>query len=363
MSVSLKDIIGFEKQVVYSEPDPTMPLHNQFIGVEVEVEGAAQTTTTSPLWNSKRDGSLRDGGKEFVFSRPLFNSEIKEALDNLQEAFNKYPPTISERCSVHVHINVSDISTVELHRLLMLYLIFERTLVRYHKDREDNIFAVPFYKAPMYLSAIDALYKEDFDGIHNIFRTMNKYQALNLLTVREFGSIEFRHMGGTANMEDIYEWVKIILYLKRYALENDFDPIDLLHGVSGRGPENFLDEVFEGMADKLRYQGVEADIMKGIRLAQLSTIKADLDEVDGAYGRRRFNPEVSDWIDGFLLKDVVIDEAPIDDVDDPDLPDPFDPQMILGMNGRVEHRPVRHRIVPYINEDGNVQTRLEAIEE
>jgi hypothetical protein len=297
MSLSLSEVIGFKKEVRSAPIDPNLPLQDEYIGVEVEVEGAAYISVSQTYWKTVRDGSLRDEGKEFVFKEPLFNGDIGAALDELQEAFDQHAPRLSDRCSVHVHINVSNMSTVQLHRMLLLYLIFERTIVRYHSDREDNIFAVPFYKAPFYVHQIDALYREDYDDIADLFSNMNKYQALNLRTVREYGSLEFRHMGGTADTQAIYEWIKIIMMLKKYVMENDFNPTALLHNMSGMGPENFLIDVFgRELSEVLTNEHVERDIIKGVRLAQLSSINTDLAGASTRLLRRRFTTGVLERI-------------------------------------------------------------------
>lgn len=297
--MQVSEVIGFRKELTRFEPDPTLPLPLELIGVEVELEDTGRMHSPDEnFWNVTSDGSLRNRGREFVFREPLYGVAIQQALMDLQRHIDGGQPALSERCSVHVHINISDLSTAQLHKMLMLYVIFERALVRYHKaSREDNIFCVPFYKAPRDIALIDALVSESTDGIYNIFQTFNKYYAVNLQAIQEFGSLEFRHMGGSLHMPDVLTWIKIIMCLKRAALDENYNPYNLITNISGRGPRSVFYDIFGEYAELLDHERLEEDMMKGVRLAQLSVIDKDLQKINDHFNRLKIQNEPVAWIE------------------------------------------------------------------
>lgn len=301
--MQVSQVIGFRKELTRYDPDPNLPLPLELVGVEVELEGTERMLNPNDeYWRVTNDGSLRNNGREFVFREPLYGVAIRDALADLQHHIDGGRPQLSERCSVHVHINISDLTTLQLHKFLILYLIFERVLVKYHKTtRENNIFCVPFYKAPRDIAVIDALMSEDVDTIHNMFTHFNKYYAVNLEAVREFGSLEFRHMGGCLDMADVFKWIKIIMYLKKASIDENYNPYNLITNISGRGPRAVFFEIFGESAELLDYDDIEHDIIKGVRLAQLTVIDKELQKINDHFNRLRIQQHTLDWIEASQL--------------------------------------------------------------
>ena len=303
--MQVSEVIGFQKGLSRYEPDTSLPLPTELVGVEVELEGCQNMPSPSDeYWNVTRDGSLRNNGKEYVFREPLYGLAIQSALRSLQDCINVGEPTVSSRCSVHVHINISDLTTAQLHKFLLLYIIFERTLVRFHKSsREDNIFCVPFYKAPKDIAMIDALVEADMEGISNMFANFDKYYAVNLRAIQTFGSLEFRHMGGSTEMPDVFLWIKIIMCLKKASLNEDYNPYNLITNISGRGPRSIFYSIFGEFAAVLEHPELEMDIMKGVRLAQLSVIDKDLYKLTDHFNRVRIKADVLESIQSVLQEE------------------------------------------------------------
>lgn len=300
--MQVSEVIGFKKELARYEPDENLPLPLELIGVEVELERTGNMPyPDETFWHVTNDGSLRNSGREFVFREPLYGQAIQSALMSLQRSIDEGRPVISERCSVHVHINISDLTTAQLHKMLMLYLIFERVLVKYHQSvREDNIFCVPFYKAPQYIVLMDAMMSESVENMNHMFGHFNKYYAVNLESIRAFGSLEFRHMGGCTNMPDVLTWIKIIMCLKKASLDDNYNPYNLITNISGQGPRAIFYDIFGDLASSLDYYELEGDIIKGVRLAQLSIIDKDLQKIDDSYRRYQVNDNVTVWIEESL---------------------------------------------------------------
>ncbi len=161
-------------------------------GIEVEVEGYYWYAGVDlPEWRVTEDGSLRNGGAEFVLRDPMEWLDAEQAVQELYEAWNW---VASVRCGIHVHMNVIGMSLNALKAMLTVYAAAEPAI--FHtlcRGREENIFCVPWYLAPgdvaraqrartvreMQLAAMD----------------YPKYSAMNLAPLRTLGTVEFRGLG------------------------------------------------------------------------------------------------------------------------------------------------------------------------
>jgi hypothetical protein len=294
----VKDAIGFSKEVMRFDPDLSLPMPDLLMGVELEYEGM-RGAADSVLWSRVSDGSLRNSGIEYVFTDPLYGTGITMALDNMQETLTQQPPTVTDRCSVHVHMNVSDMDMDQLLSLIILYLIFEKTLVKYHGgNREDNIFCVPFYKAPQPLDNLYHLFKSGGSSISTtqaVFNQFVKYNAFNIGAIMQHGSVEFRHMAGTADMSKVLDWIKIIQHLKRAAVTMPVNYFEIINNMSGSSTL-IIEDVFQDDADLLRPHATSDDIIAGARLAQKILNRYKLEQASLIENNRRRNKATTDKI-------------------------------------------------------------------
>jgi hypothetical protein len=295
--VQIEKAIGFRKDVKLFESDECLPLPLELVGVELELEKLAYDSSRGrppDLWKEVSDGSLRDGGVEYVFREPLYGTGITDALMDMDLYLQHLHAAASYRTSVHVHINVSDMDVDQFLTLITLYLIFEHAFVKYHSSkREDNIFCVPFYKAPGALAQLVNIFDltrnglESHSMVRNVFERFEKYHALNLGAVLTHGSLEFRHMPGTCDMNKVLEWIRIIQYLKKAALSMDVDYMRLINEVSGNA-SFIVRDVFKDTAESLIYPDMTHDLMQGARLAQgIVGGRFIANASDVEYGRRQ----------------------------------------------------------------------------
>lgn len=203
----------YEQRMEYK---PTIPIleENALVGLEIEAE---QIRTFIPLeyyWSGKDDNSLRYYGREFV-SIPLRMRQVENALKYLNTQLDNFVPRFefSPRCSVHVHLNVRDMTWDQIKTLILLYAIFERHFFHIAgTKRETSVFCVPIYKT----QALKALWKLDTGGMK-----WHKYAAINPGTilgnddVSRYGTLEFRHLYGTNHVETIIKWLNNIMCLRR----------------------------------------------------------------------------------------------------------------------------------------------------
>ena len=230
-------------------PDAELPGPADIIGMEIELENIPITSAAairtsedflSPYWKVKEDGSLRNLGKEFV-SAPIFGMDIRNSLRVLTKFFTEFKmrPDCSTRAGFHLHMDVGDLTPEELIRLIEVYIIVEPLLYTYvGKDRENNIFCLPWYKTKGVLHRVASLcysltaHTEDsiFTNIPKLF----KYSGLNLRPIvsrssmpmpdneenKTGGHIEFRMATAMYDVEEVMSWVNILLCLKAFAKDH-----------------------------------------------------------------------------------------------------------------------------------------------
>lgn len=220
--------ITAHRQLEKTLPPRTIPVlsPDELVGIEIEMENIRNPFNPEYYWKYKQDGSLRNKGAEFA-SIPLMGNQIEYALKYLKHNLEVYQnePNFSSRTSVHVHLNVRDMTWEEVRALVILYCIFERHFfLQTKKEREQSIFCVPLYKTNYIEKFTPTL--EDF----NCYR-WSKYCALNLIPIfgdgntPKYGTIEFRHLHGTLDPEVIINWINNIYALKKAAQQLSVDEL------------------------------------------------------------------------------------------------------------------------------------------
>lgn len=214
-----------------------------YIGIEVEVErikregGIGELEVNSAdgsafIWNNTTDGSLRNDGREFV-SVPLKGEDISFALSILNDHFKKDKTCIAheftDRTSVHIHMNARDLSVEQYNNFLLTYLLVEPLLYKFvGGDRAKNIFCVPVLESD--LSGLlgnlaDSMVSGTGSNFISNTRAWQKYTGLNLLPTTQYGTIEFRHMTGTSDIDRLSTWINLIFSIKLYALSVKFSDL------------------------------------------------------------------------------------------------------------------------------------------
>lgn len=242
-------------------------------GMELEIEYASPRWADGTAFEAKEDGSLRNSGWEFI-SEPktydatvkalnrFFNNARRDDLDRdyyLSGNENNY----SERTSIHVHTNCLDLTIEQVSSIFLLYQTTEDLLFEWvGRDRKDNIFCVPWSQTKLNYDIVTK--------IHNFIQYMsvdrNKYTALNLVPLKELGTIEWRHMYGTDDMEVITRWLRIIGHFYRVALAHSLEEIEerLKHLNSNSHYDLFMDWLFAEEANSLRIPNYRGYLEEGV---------------------------------------------------------------------------------------------------
>ena len=183
------------------------------VGIEIEIEKVNDIYQPKVegfinYWNTTGDDSLRNQGREYVTVSELWGEDITIALDLMKEflSLNKEGGyvEVSERCSIHVHVDVRDLLINELRNFLLVATAVEPLLFKVSGNRRGNIYCIPasdFYNGNKHIQMI-AESKEDKC---NILDTA-KYSSMNTSALHKYGSIEFRHHEGTDDVNRIKNW-------------------------------------------------------------------------------------------------------------------------------------------------------------
>ena len=174
-------------------------------GIELEIENWPENWAESSAvgFTFTEDGSLRNNGTEAV-SHPNNTRGLLAVTEQLWKKFNiQSDKNFSDRTSIHVHANVFDFTGAQFKAITLLYQVFEELLFAYvGDDRANNIFCVPWNQA--------GLTYGNYTRVFDRARVWQKYTALNLLTVGQLGTVEFRHMHGHADFTLLAHWIQII---------------------------------------------------------------------------------------------------------------------------------------------------------
>lgn len=241
-------------------------------GVEIEVEGAnLPIRIPGGLWNAIDDHSLRGESKEYVFAKPLNEVDTETALRQLAEEFVKHKSKINDsyRTSVHVHVNVQELTMRQLYNFITLYITFEDILIDMcGRERDGNLFCLRVTDAEQLVESLKSL---PMHGNINQFQGDGmRYASFNINSVGKYGSLEFRAYRGTTKTEDILVWVKLLNTL-RNAAKQFADPQEIVSNFSKLGYRQFTANVFgnNALSDYImNARDAEKRLLDGARYAQ-----------------------------------------------------------------------------------------------
>lgn len=208
------------------------------VGLELETEGKCPDELPSAdYWEYHSEGSLRGRHTEFVLSRPMRDPEVSSALSELSTLIRR-GVQLSERTSLHVHVDVTDLNRQQIYSVCLAYILFERPLYEISGGRNYSKYCIPVYMSHFLQRAVATLATGE-----NIVTTDYRYGGLNLNSISKFNSLEFRMHAGSLDTRDISSWTKILHDL----VENTKDrkPADILeYAMNVESISSLASEVF-----------------------------------------------------------------------------------------------------------------------
>lgn len=221
-------------QLFGRNPDPSSvtphPLVNGVsrVGVELEVEDVPNPPNRMKFWSLHQDGSLRNNGIEFVFASPLGGMDAFKALSELDSLLYTTKPDLNIRCSTHVHVDVRDMTVKQLKRMILAYAYYESFLFRqsgYYRFKSN--FCMPLAKAEGMVEILGRHWnhRNQDEFMRYAVGNWDKYCAMNLLPIGNYGSMEFRMAEAKSRKGQILRLVNRCLALKEIAMNTELDDV------------------------------------------------------------------------------------------------------------------------------------------
>lgn len=180
------------------------------VGIEIEVEGN-NLPQRSAGWNVVPDGSLRNGGLEYVTKGAVTLEKLKELLNNLKQLFEEHKSVVldAHRGSVHIHKNVQEKLPEQIFTTLFLWLLVEPLWMnRSGPTRNGNLFCMSSGGSGEIIPYAKQLLARCRDGLWYNLWHRGKYSALNTDCLATFGSLEFRTFPSTIDPDRILRWAE-----------------------------------------------------------------------------------------------------------------------------------------------------------
>lgn len=238
------------------------------VGIEIEVEGE-RLPYLNKFWKNEEDGSLRGPEtREYVLAKPMLLNEAHVALQYLDAQYKENESVVydSVRAGVHVHINVQKLNMIELYNFMVLYIILEEVLVRFCGPyREGNLFCLRTCDADYLLGQLQN--SAETRQFNNLVSDQLRYASMNVKALGTYGSLEFRAMRGTRDLDLIYKWAEVLLNLREVA-KGYSSPDKIIEGFSEGEAKGFLMNALGDNVKDFLCEGYEGMLVDGMRRAQ-----------------------------------------------------------------------------------------------
>jgi len=213
------------------------------VGIEIELEGSNLPDGCN-IWRRDDDGSLKpeDESAEYVLYKPVKMGEVKKVLGLLEDALEDSIVDTTYRAGTHVHINVQDMTMVQVMNMVVLFLLLEDFYINFcEESRRGNHFCLRSKDAGYLIHALANMCKED--DVYYLSDDI-RYSAINLTSLRKYGSIEFRSLESTMDFDKVEHWCRMLHNLKQAALKYE-SPKQIMYAASYGGVEGICQEVLQ----------------------------------------------------------------------------------------------------------------------
>lgn len=218
------------------------------MGIELELEGfssgnqrAAQDFLGSD-WAVTSDGSLRNGGVEFVTNGGKGGAALVACFERMHDLLSRVNYDASFRCSTHMHINMLDFTFNQVARFLLAYTCAEPVLFTFCGNyRKSSNFCVPVCESlPFHKRLISRLYDDAISARSG--QSCNKYTAMNFLPLfsggndrAALGTVEFRGGRPLTTLNDFLLQANLLLSIKQYVRQFEGTDDEFLASITTHG--------------------------------------------------------------------------------------------------------------------------------
>jgi hypothetical protein len=240
------------------------------VGIEIECEGKNMVPVDFGGWKTEDDGSLRghfpDSRAEYVLAKPIMAKEVQEKVDFLRTELKEATLDFSFRTSVHIHINVQDLTEAQVMNFVYTYLLLEEPMVNFcGRERKGNRFCLRIADAEGIIGYYSKMFAKGLAYIMAVNENDLRYAGINLASLKKYGSIEFRSMRGCMDAETLHIWANSLMAIKKYAEEKKV-PLDINREFSNGAPRDFLRTVLGEYAVYFEYPRMAKEIQRSFSL-------------------------------------------------------------------------------------------------
>lgn len=238
-------------------------------GIEIEVEGQNLPKEVNQYWKCEVDPSLRGESMEYIFAKPQALDKVKAIIKTLDKKFKDTGSVLnfSFRTSVHVHMNVQELSPERVLSTIYTYLLVEDALMNLcGENRKGNRFCLRMQDAEGLVERLAIAFGDTKGGFAYIPKDTVRYSAVNVESIPKYGSLEFRAMSGNCDPERIYNWCSILNCLKQFT-EKYSTPMDVYDLYNKIGPDAFVLELFKDKYPLVKYSDMRRDVQKNYSLS------------------------------------------------------------------------------------------------
>lgn len=221
------------------------------MGIELELEGFTSSNQISAQeflgndWSVTGDGSLRNGGVEFVTNGGKGGADLHACFERMHEMLQRMNYDASFRCSTHMHINMLDFNFNQIARFMLAYTCAEPVLFTFCGNyRRSSNFCVPVCESlPFHKRLIARMYDDAVAARSG--QSCNKYTAMNFLPLFSgshdrpaLGTVEFRGGRPLTTLDEFLLQANLLLSLKHYVrqfsgTDDEFLASITTHGIMG----------------------------------------------------------------------------------------------------------------------------------
>lgn len=197
-------------------------------GIEIECIGPINDEHTPIVlfpkhkienWQPVGDGSIQHFNSDVERSYE-FVSPILQGINGIQniETFLKMLESnwyhANSTCGLHVHVDISDLSSTEIVNVIIAYAKHEHTIdswVHPARRTNNNTYCRSIVQFVKDLESQDwsSVPKRDLSIFSDVFNT--RFSKLNLSAIRKHGTVEFRQFHGSVNPDEIIPWIVFCL--------------------------------------------------------------------------------------------------------------------------------------------------------
>lgn len=177
---------------------------------DLEFKNEEEETIFFSRVGAKDDGSLSDGGVEFV-TNPSSNDETYTTIKTVCDVLKRNKFTVDRTCGLHIHLGekkgeVKRLTPINRHKIMILYGIYKDVMFRMVEGRRTgNSYcdSSRYYLCPELFKSKGARNPEElFD---EIVRT--RYSHINFESWVSHNTLEIRFHHGSVDFHEIKNWI------------------------------------------------------------------------------------------------------------------------------------------------------------